>query len=127
MPVNGFSVCGLLWLFAEMCLYLIDELVPIDWYDGLLSICREDGFPITEEPYLFGVDRNTDIIFSDDSRESVSYSRPPGFGNTVFPFREDELWEGRAMAALREFDTPSIDGYAEWKRRVAEIEERTRQ
>lgn len=98
----------------------------IDWYDGLLGICREDGFPITEEPHLSGVDQNTEIIFSDDSREPVSYSRPPGFGNTVFPFREDELWERRAMAALRESDVQRLGGYAEWKRRVVEIEGRTR-
>lgn len=94
----------------------------IDWYDGLLTICREDGFPITEEPDLFGADRNTEIIFSDDSREPAFYPRPPGFGNTIFPFQEYELRKWRAMDELRQERAPRIDAYAEWKRRVAEIE-----
>lgn len=111
--------------YLEACRAVPDQSY-IEWYDGLLNICRDDGFPITEEPHLFGVDRITEIIFSDDSLEPVSYSRPPGFGNTIFPFRENELWERRAMAALREPDAPRFDGYAEWKRRVAEIERQTR-
>lgn len=97
----------------------------IDWYDGLLGLCRDDGFPITEEPDRRGPGC-TEIIFSDDGREPTSYSRPPGFGNTIFPFHEDKLREWRAMADLREHDAPPFDCYAEWKRRVAEIEARTR-
>ena len=111
--------------YLEAC-RAVPEQSYIDWYGGLLSICRDDGFPITENPHLFGVDRNTEIIFSDDSREPAFYSRPPGFGNTIFPLQKDELRELRAMVDLGQPDAPRFDGYAEWKRRVAEIERQAR-
>ena len=100
----------------------------VEWYDGLLSICREDGFPITEEPDRPGFGQNgnmTEIFFSKAGREAVFYPRPPGFGDTIFPFKENELRRWRPMVGLGKPDSPSFDGYAEWKRRVAEIEERT--
>lgn len=99
----------------------------IDWYDGLLNICREDGFPITEEPLYCSADRSTEIIFSDDSRAPVSYSQPPGFSSTIFPLLSNARWERARLDAIRANEPPPVDCYAEWKRRVAEIEARTRQ
>ncbi len=99
----------------------------IDWYNGLLSICKEDGFPITEEPLNCRADRSIEIIFSDDRRAPVSYSQAPGFSSTIFPYSSNAWWEKRRQDAIRAKEPPPIDHYAEWKRRVAEIEARTRQ
>ncbi len=98
----------------------------IDWYDGLLNICREDGFPITEEPLYCSADRSTEIIFSDDSRAPVSYSQPPGFSSTIFPLLSNARWERARLDAIRANEPPPVDCYAEWKRRVAEIERQAR-
>ena len=98
----------------------------IDWYDGLLSICREDGFPITEEPLCCRAERSIEIIFSDDSRAPVSYSQSPGFSSTIFPLQSNARWESARLDAIRANEPPPVDCYAEWKRRVAEIERQAR-
>lgn len=98
----------------------------IDWYDGLLSICMEDGFPITEDPLYCGADRSTEIIFSEDSRAPVSYPQPPGFSSTIFPLVSNARWERARLDAIRAKEPPPVDCYAEWKRRVAEIERQAR-
>lgn len=58
----------------------------LEWIDGVLAVCADDGFPITEEPNRDGLgsDGNQAMIVFNGPSQEVLVPRPPQFGNTVF-------------------------------------------
>jgi hypothetical protein len=97
----------------------------VDWYDQLLALCRDDGFPITEEPQRRGYGHDgsmSEVRYSQADLQWTLHPRPPGFGSTSFPYLE-MLWqiEERRLEAQ---EARRKANYAEWQRRVAEIDRR---
>lgn len=93
------------------------------WYQLVMSECKDDGFPITEDPVGtgFGVDgTQANVVFRDRARTSKLIARPPGFGNTRFPSCEARAEEFRRTA---EAESQRVSkNYEDWKRRVGEIQ-----
>ena len=129
----GWSVARAAKEFARIHIRELDgcrgfpDPLYLQWYAGLIRICKDDGFPITEEPEVPGYGPHEDmvkILYARTAQERTFYPRAPGFADTVFPYAETTV---RAATELAERERARVAShYAEWKRRVAEIDRRRR-
>lgn len=98
----------------------------VAWFDGLISVCGEDGFPITEEPSLpgFGPSNNSVEIIRFSGENKCLYPRPDGFSSTRF----QEIERRRALQAESyALEKARLEANRiEWKRRVSEIDKAVR-
>lgn len=129
---DGLSVDGAASKFAiKHCnpfgkWHLPPDHAYVDWLDGVINVCHDDGFPITESPgraSFKGGNPLVNIVFAHRRGREIFINRPPGFDATVFPYREYDFFLAEEARAKEEKRLKN--NYEQWKARVAEIQRRS--